>query len=179
MNSNSHKMLADYLASSFLQNVSNLSIRLFKIGCTEPDRNLITYLKGSLRNQWFRGHNWVNSRNMILTAVKKLESKEYFTPIDYYRIGRLVHYVADAFTYAHNYHFLGNLRDHRYYEDTLEESISAAFGTSLYLSDAQQGNTEDIILKYRKQYLLAGSGADTDSAFIKIVCSQIMLNLSS
>ena len=41
-----------------------------------------------------------------------------------YHLGKLTHYVADAFTFPHNKKFCGSLKEHRRYEKTLHDQFS-------------------------------------------------------
>ena len=44
---------------------------------------------------------------------------------DFYRLGTLMHYLADAFTYPHTDAFCGDLQAHRAYERELHETFSS------------------------------------------------------
>ena len=81
MRGKSHMCLGSYLAEHYLTDVPKVYIRAFLIGCIEPDRNPATYLKGSFRNQWLRGHNYLNARRYMARISQRLERKEssYFT----------------------------------------------------------------------------------------------------
>lgn len=116
----SHLHLGMFLAEHHMPNAPKRYIRAFLIGCTEPDKNPATYLKGSIRSQWFRGHNWNNARRFMGRISRRLEKKKRLCLIDYYTMGKLVHYTADAFTYCHNDFFGNNLHQHRQYETNLQ-----------------------------------------------------------
>ena len=120
MRSKSHRLLGEYLVQHYLNNIPEPQIRAFIIGCTQPDLNPGTYLKGSLRFQWLRGHNYPNSRSAMEKFCHRLESKKNLSIIDYYTLGKLIHYTADAFTFAHNPCFPKDLRYHRQYEAQLQ-----------------------------------------------------------
>ena len=61
MQKRSHKLLA----ATLLENTQGFQARRFELaflfGSFQPDCNPLTYLKGSLREQRFRGHNFRNS----------------------------------------------------------------------------------------------------------------------
>lgn len=116
----SHHNLGIYLAEHYMQNVPQRYVRAFLIGCVEPDRNPTTYLKGSIHSQWLRGHNFENARRFMRSISRRLEGKQDLKLWDYYTLGKLIHYTADAFTYAHNASFPTNLSDHREYEAELQ-----------------------------------------------------------
>ena len=68
----SHRSLGNYLAEHYLENATALQVRAFRLGCIEPDRNPVTYLKGSLRWQWLRGHNYKNARRYMRSISWRL-----------------------------------------------------------------------------------------------------------
>lgn len=57
MRGKSHRCLGQYLVEHYMENIPGRYVKAFLVGCIEPDRNPVTYLKGSLRFQWLRGHN--------------------------------------------------------------------------------------------------------------------------
>ena len=176
MNTNTHKHIARYLIQYAFQDAPALHRYAFLIGCIEPDKNPATYLKGSIRSLWLRGHNWDNAKKYIHCLAAKLEQKDNYTILDFYALGKLMHYVADAFTYAHNRYFTGNLSIHREYEKRLERHIM------LHKNDSQsiiQGhNLADIIAKCRKSYSAMDPGIATDAMHIKLACTSVLMHLS-
>ena len=99
-----------------MNDVPKRYVQAFLIGCIEPDRNPVTYLKGSIRHQWLRGHNYRNARRFMRRISVRLENKDSWNLYDYYTLGKLIHYTTDAFTYAHNDTFPTALTEHREYE---------------------------------------------------------------
>lgn len=120
MRRKSHHQLGRYLADRYMSHVPEKYIRAFLLGCVEPDHNPATYLKGSLRCQWLRGHNYRNARRFMRRLSQRLEAKHTLNLWDYYSLGKLIHYVADAFTLAHNDCFTLDLAQHREYEARLQ-----------------------------------------------------------
>lgn len=112
-------MLGRYLADTYLQSAPRCHIAAFQAGCAEPDYNPTTYLKGSIRSQWLRGHNWESSQKYMNRLAHRLEKRKKFRLLDFYTIGKLIHYTTDAFTFAHNTSFSENLRSHVHYEQLL------------------------------------------------------------
>ena len=125
MRGKSHRCLGQYLVEKYMSHAPKRYIRAFLIGCIEPDRNPVTYLKGSIRCQWLRGHNYENARRYMRRLSERLERKERLFLIDYYALGKLIHYTVDAFTYAHNQDFPEDLREHRAYEKALQDYFLA------------------------------------------------------
>ena len=121
MRGKSHMELGNYLVERFIPGLPFYFRSAFLMGCVQPDKNPATYLKGSLRYQWLRGHNYPNARRFMGRLARRLEKKAALGLWDYYSLGKLVHYTADAFTAAHNDFYLSSLRDHRQYEILLQD----------------------------------------------------------
>ena len=102
MRGKSHRCLGKYLVQHYMSDTPERYVKAFLLGCIEPDRNPATYLKGSIRCQWLRGHNYRNARRFMRAISARLERKEKLGLFDYYTLGKLIHYTTDAFTYAHN-----------------------------------------------------------------------------
>lgn len=119
MQKRSHKLLA----STLLANVQGFQSRryelAFLLGSFQPDCNPLTYLKGSIRARLLGGHNFTNSRPYVLTRLQRLEQKDRWNLWNYYTLGKLTHYVADAFTFPHNEHWPDSLASHHVYETQL------------------------------------------------------------
>lgn len=120
MQKRSHKLLA----SSLLASVEGFQARRFELaflfGSFQPDCNPLTYLKGSIRAYKFRGHNYSNSRFFIERRIRRLQARRRrWTMWQYYTLGKLTHYLADAFTYPHNEHYPDPLLCHHQYETDL------------------------------------------------------------
>jgi hypothetical protein len=120
----SHLLLGKYIVRGIGSGARRAQRWAFMFGCVEPDYNYLTYLRGSLSNRMFSGHTIESTANYISAAILRLESRVHFRYRDYYRLGKLIHYVVDAFTYAHNHNFPGSLPDHRNYEMELKEKFA-------------------------------------------------------
>ena len=125
MQKRSHKLLA----SSLLESVDGFRARRFELaflfGSFQPDCNPLTYLKGSIRAYKFRGHNYSNSRRYIERRIRRLQARRRWTTWQYYTLGKLTHYLADAFTYPHNENYSESLLEHRHYEDELRQYLAS------------------------------------------------------
>ena len=75
MRGKSHLCLGQYLTERYMQDAPKRCVKAFLVGCVEPDRNPITYLKGSLHFQWLRGHNYRNARRFMRRISTRLENK--------------------------------------------------------------------------------------------------------
>ena len=92
----------------------------FLFGSVEPDINLLHYLRDAVCGAGLHGHDY----SRILPRIDRLSllrhRKEHWGILQYYRLGKLVHYGADAFTFPHNDGFHGGLQAHIRYEKELE-----------------------------------------------------------
>lgn len=169
----SHMLLAKYLLNQIPE--SAIYRKIFIWGCIEPDLNMFSYLKGSLKYQKFKGHNYNSSSNYSIHVLEKLQGKSQWSLLDYYRLGKLMHYLSDAFTYPHNDHFTGNLWEHRVYEARLHSYFAT------YLNQCSKENAknypEDVkkyIKKFHRQYMRTSGDMNNDAKFITQVTSQVM-----
>lgn len=179
MEMKSHVLLAGYLLNHIPASNSVIHQKIFILGCIEPDFNMFSYLKGSMKCQKLRGHNYGSSNSYTLHVLEKLQSKKNWTLRDYYRLGKLMHYLADAFTYPHNDGFIGTLWDHRVYEAHLHLYFEA------YLRKYSGENVKDypknvrkFIAEFHKQYIRSSGNFNNDTEFIIQVTSQVMRALA-
>lgn len=170
----SHKQLGAYLAEKYISDAPRRYIRVFKIGCVEPDKNFITYLKGSFRHQWLRGHNWGNTTRYMNRLSKKLEQREKLRLLDFYKLGKLIHYTADAFTLAHNDYFGDNLKEHRSYETKLENYFPWILQLYQHAPVSHCDSVFDLIRTFHNDYLSRPKSVHTDAAFSITVCSSVL-----
>lgn len=174
MRGKSHIQLGQYLAKKYMTDVPHLYIRAFLIGCVQPDRNPGTYFKGSLRHQWLRGHNYHNARRFMRRISHRLEKKLYWNLLDYYTLGKLIHYTADAFTYAHNDMFSTKLGDHRMYEAELQDHFLAYLETDPSVQDRYAQSIMQAIGSFHREYRQLPRDIHTDSRFALTACCCVL-----
>lgn len=174
MKANSHRLLGQHLADCFLQEYPRRYVRAFLLGCIEPDKNPSTYLKGSLRHQWLRGHNWGNAQRYMQRTANRLERREVWRLLDFYNLGKLIHYTTDAFTYAHNSFFPENLKSHVQYERQLQTYFGQYMKQSTTAANPPRGSVMETIRSYHRDYAALPMGIHTDSRFSLHVCSLVV-----
>lgn len=177
MKCKSHALLGRYLVRQYLEEASSLQIRAFLIGCIEPDKNPATYLKGSLRCQWLRGHNWGNAQRYMQRITNRLERCRKMRFWDFYSLGKLVHYITDAFTYAHNEEFTANLKDHQAYEQKLQTYFLWYLGGLPTVRFRCGTSLMDTIRYHHSCYLRLPISIYTDAHFSITVCCCILAML--
>lgn len=174
MRGQSHRCLGKYLAKHYLSDVPDRYIKAFQFGCIEPDRNPITYLKGSVRCQWLRGHNYRNARRFMRKISWRLENKKSFNLYDYYSLGKLVHYTADAFTYAHNSDFPVQLSNHMEYEVALQEHFLQYLEEDPHVDTMVARTIMSAICSYHRDYEQTESNIHNDAKFALTACCCVL-----
>lgn len=166
MRGKSHINLGNYLLTHYLPDVPNHYKQAFLLGCIEPDRNPLTYLKGSLRCQWLRGHNYRNARRFMRKISMRLENQKHWNLFDYYTLGKLIHYTADAFTYAHNETFPTALTDHREYEVRFQHYFLKYLDTDPAVETPNANTIMDVIGICHRKYSTIPSNIRRDSRYV-------------
>jgi hypothetical protein len=147
------------------------------LGCTQPDMNPTTYLKGSFRCKWLRGHNWGNAKRYISRLSRRLEHRRKLHLWDYYAMGKLIHYTVDAFTSSHNDHFPTDLYMHRQYENQLQAYFLDYLRQYPPANPTISGTVMDAIRSYHKEYIAAPADIQRDSRYSVLVTSLIVCML--
>lgn len=174
MRGKSHIILGNYLLDQYLPQLPGRYRRAFLLGCIEPDRNPVTYLKGSLRFQWLRGHNYLNARRFMIRISHRLEKKSYFHFLDFYTLGKLIHYTADAFTFAHNDCFPEGLSRHREYEEMLQNHFLTYLRTAPHIEIRHAESIMEAIEHHHLEYSAEPSGIHRDSRFALQACCCVL-----
>lgn len=174
MRGRSHICLGNYLVRHYMPELPRRYEKAFLLGCIEPDRNPATYLKGSLRCQWLRGHNYHNARRFMRRISSRLERKEQLNLFDYYTLGKLIHYTADAFTFAHNDTFPEKLSDHREYESVLQEHFLAFLKDDPQVDIRLSQTIMEGIGRYHREYISSESDIARDSRFALQACCCVL-----
>ncbi len=177
MRGKSHQQLGQYLVHQHFTEAPKRYRKAFLFGCTEPDRNPTTYFKGSIRSQWLRGHNWGNAEKYMQRVAKRLEKRSRLHLWDYYSMGKLIHYTADAFTSAHNDFFPKNLQEHRDYEHRLQNYFLSYLMQCRCHRQRAAGSIMDAIRFYHRQYAVNPISVKTDCRYSVYVTSLVVATL--
>ena len=166
MKTESHKLLGEYLINH-CRSVNDWRYKkAFLWGCVEPDYNVLTYLKGSRSIQPFRGHNFKNAEHFILGMIGQLERTKRWGIKEYYRLGKLIHYISDAFTYPHNEHCSESLKGHLRYEGELHNSFRDFVAAPQKKPEESASSVEEYVLSAHRRYVNASAGVSTDMPYI-------------
>ena len=119
-----HLFLGKALSDKYMKSCSVLSKKAFILGNIFPDINFFTYLRGVVSRGKVRGHNYESSEKCSRKLTQKIRNKNRFSFLGYFKLGELVHYITDAFTFPHNDCFGKNLKKHMEYEEKLHTAFS-------------------------------------------------------
>jgi hypothetical protein len=131
-----HKNVSRYLERSQSRRIKARNRWALIVGSVIPDIAVFTYFRGSLSGRKLKGHNYENTCGIIGDLIETISDSDKYGIKRYFEIGKLLHYSADSFTYAHNLSFTGTLGEHRAYEMELHERLNEAM-----MSDAEGLNT--------------------------------------
>ena len=171
-------MLGRFLADTYLAHAPRRYKHAFLLGCTQPDKNPATYLKGSLRCQWLRGHNWGNAQRYMHRLAWRLEGKPRLKLWDYYNLGKLIHYTADAFTGPHNGNYTGSIRQHRFYEAQLQCHFLSSIPRGRPITPELQAGIMDSIRRFHRQYIHSPVTIGKDCRYSILATSTVLSILS-
>lgn len=175
MQKRSHKLLARTLLDSCNGFPKKRFELAFLFGSFQPDCNPLSYLKGSIHGKTLMGHNFTNSQKYIERRIARLQSRSKWRVWQYYTLGKLTHYLADAFTFPHNETYHESIAAHRQYEAAMRERFSQ-YLTSLpepliVSSDEDVAASIDCL---HHQYLSAASDAIRDFGYILKATTTLM-----
>ena len=173
MHTHSHKLLGKYLARHYLSDQPDIHRYLFLFGCIQPDKNPLTYLRGSLRGIPFQGHNWQNLKQYLITKIARFKDRGISGALDYYRLGKLIHYLSDSFTHTHNREFQGTLKEHRLYELHLHGLLKRTLERKTPPVLSYQTITA-LIRNHHDLYSIPPHSAEKDIAAILDTCCSLM-----
>lgn len=166
MKKRSHKLLA----SALLQSQHGFSARRYELaflfGSFQPDCNPLTYLKGSRRAYKLRGHNYSNSQPFIAKRIARLQRRSSWSIWQYYTLGKLTHYLADAFTYPHNENYPESLIAHRQYEDDLRAYLAEYLQNRKLRRQQLCTDLVTALEELHRQYMAAQADIQRDAQYI-------------
>lgn len=172
MQTRDHRLLGNYVLERCNLSPGTICRRMFLLGCVEPDWNLVTYTRGSIKYQFFHGHNAENARKHLTCLIKKLLASGVRTPLQWFRFGAVLHYLADSFTFVHNRCFSGSLKEHRLYEKLLHD----VFVKYLCTQHIEEGPAAELTHGY---YLTEQRSFRTDCRYITgaalALCSRLSI----
>ncbi len=178
MKTKSHLLLGQYIVRGIGSSIRWAQRWAFVFGCVEPDYNYLTYLRGSISNRMFSGHTFESTAEYISEAIMRLETRGHFRYRDYYRLGKLIHYVVDAFTYAHNKNFPGSLPDHRSYEMELKEQFAEFLSKRKANAVSSMKPLYEALVDEHARYMKMPASKQKDMNFVEQVACMLFSQLT-
>ena len=179
MRASSHRQLGYFLAQRYLPKLPASYLTAFLTGCTQPDKNPTTYLKGSFRNRWLHGHDYLSAKRYLFRLARRLQCRKNWGMMDYYKLGKLLHYIADAFTYAHSDRFPGGFFAHRRYEQALHLSFLPSLKEQAKNFPPIQRDIAASVEHYHRIYLNTPPSISTDIDYCIGVSGMVMKMLTN
>lgn len=166
MQKRSHKLLA----SSLLTAQQGFDTRRYELaflfGSFQPDCNPFTYFRGIRSTHKPQGHNYVSTQRYISRRIQRLQGRSSWNIWHYYTLGKLTHYLADAFTFPHNENYTDSLLDHRRYEDELRDCLAERLAQSRLLREQLRQDLTDALDQLHSQYMESRSSLERDIRYI-------------
>lgn len=166
MQKRSHRLLARAL----LDNRRGFSARryeaAFVFGSFQPDCNPFTYLKGSVRGHLLQGHHYANCHPFLYRRIARLQRREKWNLWHYYTLGKLTHYLADAFTYPHNDHYPESITRHHDYERELRLCLARRLPSSAPWRVQPPKDLVEGLEELHRRYVSAASDLGRDVSYI-------------
>ena len=170
-------MLGKHLVSIYFTQTPRRYTLAFLTGCIQPDRNPATYLKGSIHHRLLHGHNWTNSQKYMQKICHRLERRKKLRLLDFYTLGKLIHYVTDAFTFTHNEWFDLDILTHRYYEADLEDLFLKSLDNSPAPTLKNHTNLMAVIRSCHAEYRSFPISMSNDCRYSILVSSMVVAML--
>ena len=172
----SHLCLAGFLVRSLDHEILRRRWRSFYIGSILPDcRPAFVTVR----------HEFDVTFDLVEEKIRRLIETDLYRPEDCIRymvdLGQVMHYLADYFTFPHNSHFPGNLKDHCKYENVLKHELrryinedQAVFHMAYPGRFLSADEILDYIRKTHEEYMEKTRSVEEDCEFITRVCSHVL-----
>lgn len=174
MRKKSHISLAKYIVDSIGEQELKKHKKAFYLGSILPD------CKPSFLTT---KHEIQGTFDKVKSDIRRLASSEEAKNMRvYYRdLGQVIHYVADYFTFPHNAHYSGNLKDHCAYEERLKRSLREYINSGEAARNqaiARSLETPEAICEFIRNahnaYLKLKSNVEVDCKLIVALCHQVV-----
>ena len=176
MTQKDHLALAHYLLERAPEQFhSRLRRKAFLLGNFIPDYLFFTYLRGFRKSGKMIGHNLPYSEGRMRKLTDRLLETGIRNARDCFRLGLLMHYLADSFTFPHTERFRGTKAEHNRYEKALcsvfQEMIRKKRNAAHRLSEPVASH--DLILSERQIYQSEIPSVEIDALWIIRVCEKV------
>ena len=150
------------LVTMSVANSMNLKYKSWLLlGSILPDILVHTYLMG---------HTWDKAYKRVTKSIQSLEKHGRMNRLSCLKLGYILHYVEDFFTYPHNSIFEGDILEHCRYENRLDNYMKTVKG--LHITDTEEkiggvfGSIKYQIEKKHQSYIEGSHSIENDTKFI-------------
>lgn len=180
MRKKSHISLARYIVGSMEEQDLSKHKKAFYLGSILPD------CKPSFLTERHEIEGTFSKvQDNLKELVEKRQDSEINLRVFYRNLGEIIHYVADYFTFPHNAHYPGNLKDHCVYEEHLKDSLREYIRSGeaeksriwIQKNAAQFSSTEAIcefIQRAHEAYIKIKNTVEEDCRQIVALCYQVV-----
>ena len=181
MRKKSHLCLAGFLVRNMEHEVLSRRWRAFYVGSILPDcmPAFVTVR-----------HEIDATFGLVGHKIRRLVETDPNRPEDCIRymmdLGQVTHYIADYFTFPHNSHFPGNLKDHCKYENRLKHRLrgyidrdQAVFSMAAPGQFTSADEILDHIRDMHEEYMKKARSVEEDCEFITRICSRVLSGVLS
>lgn len=181
MRKKSHISLAKYIVDSLGEQELNKHKKAFYLGSILPDckPSFIT-VKHEMEG------TFPKVQHELEELVERQKNSQINMRVFYRNLGEVIHYIADYFTFPHNPHYPGNLKDHCIYEEQLKRGLKEYIASGeaeknsewVRLSVINLNSTADIcnfIRKAHETYVKLKNSVEDDCRHIVTLCHQVVV----
>ena len=175
MRKKSHISLARFLVQGLDNEVLLHRKKAFYVGSLLPD------CKPSFLTV---RHEYDETIEMVERRIRRLIENPRGRSADSMRymieLGQIIHYLADYFTFPHNRHYPGSLKEHCLYEKYLKYGLRSYIrrGDAVFYDDCRGMDSVDDVLDYirgcHQEYMECARCVEEDCEYITRVCSQVL-----
>lgn len=174
MRKKSHISLAKYIVDSLNEQELKKHKKAFYLGSILPDcKPSFLTTKHEMQGTFFK----------VQKEIKRLsEGGNVQNMRAYFRdLGQVIHYVADYFTFPHNPHYPGTLKDHCVYEERLKKSLREYIESgeaARNRAKARALDTPEAICEFIRNahdaYMKLKTNVEEDCRMIVALCHQVV-----
>ena len=180
MRKKSHISLAKYIVDSLEEQDLEKHKKAFYLGSILPD------CKPSFFTVKHEMEGTFPKFQQDLKRLLELQQTAQINMRAFYRgLGEMIHYLADYFTFPHNYNYMGTLKDHCIYEKHLKNSLKdyiqsgEAEKNRLYIQKSVYNLTSaeaicDFIKRAHQAYMKLRNTVEGDCRHIVSLCHQVV-----
>ena len=180
MRKKSHISLAKYIVDSLDEQELVKHKKAFCLGSVLPDCRLSFFTEKHEIQSTFP-----KMQHDLEQLVEKTGDSQISMRAFYRNLGEIIHYIADYFTFPHNAHYTGNLKEHCIYEKHLKKKLKEyiksgeAEKNCEYIQNSilNLNSTEaicDFIRRTHENYLKIKNSVEEDCRIIVNLCHQVV-----